>query len=504
MNPGNGAHTARQIACPAVTPQAAIACGNPGTAAAAAAILRGGGNAVDAAVGAGFAAAIAEPGLTSLGGGGFLLLRQPDGEQHLLDFFVNAPGRGLARAQLAPHFTPVTIAFSGTEQIFHAGYGSVAVPGALDGYLLAHRRFGRLPLADVLEPARAMAEDGTPLARVQGTVLQLLFDILTLTQEARDVFAPSGTLPAVGDLLRNEHFGQFLRQLGTTDTTGWRDAPGSEQLVASMTSHRGLVTSADLSSYEVVERTPLTMSFGGVRLTTNPAPSFGGSIISDALHTLMNDGFPQHPTTRSVQMVRALRDATERAKDSRRAQSAKGTTHLSVVDGDGAFVSMTTSNGSCSGVMAQGTGVQLNNVMGEADLHPDGFHATEPGTRIGSMMAPMLLDLPDGSVVALGSGGSERIRSALLQVIMNLAMDGNGLAGAIVAPRIHFDGVAIQVEPGLPAHTLAALAGELPVNSWSTPDLYFGGVHAVRRSADGVLTAMGDPRRDGVGLVVEL
>jgi len=203
-------------------------------------------------------------------------------------------------------------------------------------------------------------------------------------------------------------------------------------------------------------------------------------------------------------MVAALAHATGRAKEDRRAKSAKGTTHVSVVDGDGAFVSMTTSNGSCSGVMAEHTGVQLNNVMGEADLHPEGFHATAPGTRVGSMMAPMLLDLPDGRVVALGSGGSERIKSALLSVVLALTDGRTPLAEAVAAPRIHHDGTAIQVEPGLRAHTQAALAAEGPLNRWKAQDLYFGGVHAVARATDGRLEAVGDTRRDGVGLIVQL
>jgi gamma-glutamyltranspeptidase/glutathione hydrolase len=459
---------------------------------------------VDAAVAAGFAAALAEPGLTSLGGGGFLLLRQSTGEEHLLDFFVNAPGKGLPAADLVPHFTPITIVFSGTEQIFHAGYGSVAVPGVLDGYLSAQRRFGRLPLAEVLNPARTIAKNGVPLAPAQAKVVHLLHDILTLTDGARSVFAPEGRLPNVGDVLRNTAYAEFLDELSDSGATGWRDAPHTDELMSAMAINEGLLTPEDLASYAVVERTPLALTYRGVGVTTNPAPSFGGSIIGAALASLNEDDFAGDPSTGALHMVRAMRKATDQAKEDRRRGSSKGTTHISVVDGDGAFVSMTTSNGSCSGVMADGTGVQLNNVMGESDLHPDGFHATSPGTRIGSMMAPMLLDLPDGSVVALGSGGSERIRSALLQSVIRLSAGEVDLSRVIGAPRIHHDGTEIQVEPGLPTHTLGALAGEARVNVWSQPDLYFGGVHAVRRSPNGAVAACGDPRRDGVGLIVDL
>jgi gamma-glutamyltranspeptidase/glutathione hydrolase len=228
--------------------------------------------------------------------------------------------------------------------------------------------------------------------------------------------------------------------------------------------------------------------------------------VAAALEQL--DALPPGPG--AFQRVQALKQATTAAKLSRAPRSAKGTTHISVVDGAGMIVSMTTSNGSCSGVMAGTSGVQLNNMMGESDLHPDGFHAIQPGVRIGSMMAPMLLDLPDGTVVSLGSGGSERIRTALTQVVSSLVDQtsrGTGevrLAEAIEAPRVHLDAGVLQVEPGLSDAELESLATTGPVNEWSRPDLYFGGVHAVSWRPDGTVTAAGDPRRDGVGLVVPL
>jgi gamma-glutamyltranspeptidase/glutathione hydrolase len=147
--------------------------------------------------------------------------------------------------------------------------------------------------------------------------------------------------------------------------------------------------------------------------------------------------------------------------------------------------------------------VQLNNMMGEADLHPDGFHAAEPGTRVASMMAPSIVDLPDGSVVAIGSGGSERIRSALLQAVTRL-VGGQGLVEAVAAPRVHFDGATIQLEPAVPDSVASELARLAPVNRWSESSLYFGGVNAVQRHPDGRLEAVGDARRDGASAVIDL
>ena len=170
--------------------------------------------------------------------------------------------------------------------------------------------------------------------------------------------------------------------------------------------------------------------------------------------------------------------------------STKGTTHVSVIDGDGMIASMTTSNGSCSGVLVPGTGVQLNNMMGESDLHPDGFHAAEPGTRVASMMAPSLLDLPDGSVVAIGSGGSERIRSALLQTVVRL-VHGDSLVEAVAGPASTSTGATSQLEPGVPEHVAVELADPRPGPPLEPTSVYFGGVNAVRRHADGRLEAAG-------------
>ncbi len=483
--------------------QAAVAAGDRQTRDAAVSVLRQGGNAVDAAIGAGFAAAVAEPGLTSLGGGGFLLARTPEGNTELLDFFVDAPGHGLPAGDLAPHFSPVTIDFSGALQVFHAGFGSVAVPGVLSGYLAAHRELGRLPLRAVVGPAAALARAGAELSTTQATVLSLLRDILSLTPDAADLFLANGRPPLRGERLHNPTYADFLETLGQREPAGWHDLPEALPLIDSMRAHDGLLTMADLEAYRVAKREPTTATYRGARLTTNPPPSFGGSIVCRALSKLDAQASDDRPS--AAELVAALEQATLEQKSQNHAAptSSKGTTHVSVIDADGFIASMTTSNGSCSGVLVPGTGVQLNNMMGEADLHPDGFHGAEPGTRVASMMAPSLLDLPDGSVTALGSGGSERIRSALLQTVTRL-VSGDALEDAVSSPRVHFDGTTSQLEPGVSDAVAAELETLGPVQRWTTSSVYFGGVNAVRRHPDGRLEATGDSRRDGAGVVIDL
>jgi gamma-glutamyltranspeptidase / glutathione hydrolase len=479
---------------------AAVAAGNADTAAAAAQVLRAGGNAVDAAVAAGFAAAVTEPGLASLGGGGFLLAAPPGEPEQLLDFFVDAPGRGRPAERLQPAFLPVTLRFAGADQVFHAGWGSVAVPGCLDGYLHAARTLGRLPLARVVAPAARLAREGAVVDAAQAQLVVLLEDILTLTPEGRAVFAPHGRLLRAGDRLRNPDLADLLDDVGRGAVTGVASLAGPLEAAADRAG--GLLTAEDCAAYTVVAREPLRAGYRGSELATNPPPSFGGGLVLTALAELASSAPQDGSPAAALRLAEALVRMSERHVVGPAA--VRGTTHVSVVDGDGGLAAMTMSNGSCSGVFAPGTGIQLNNVMGEADLHPEGFSATPPGLRIGSMMAPTLLSAADGTRTALGSGGSERIRSALLCAVTALLDRDLPLAEAVRAPRLHWDRSVLQVEPGLPDDVVAALRGARPVQQWGSCDLYFGGVHAVSRTAAGRVDAAGDDRRAGAVELVEL
>ncbi len=476
----------------------AVAAGNAHTAAAAAEVLRAGGNAVDAAVAAGFAASVAEPGLASLGGGGFLLSAPPDGPERLLDFFVDAPGRGRPAGHAPPPMQPITVSFAGADQVFSAGWSSVAVPGCLDGWVHACRTLGRLPLAQVVAPAARLAREGAVLDDAQAGLLVLLQDILLLTEDGREVFAPGGRLLRAGERLRNPLLADVLDDVGRGSVDGIASLAGALQDGADRAG--ALVGAQDAAAYAVVEREPLRTSYRDAEVLTNAPPSFGGALVLAALEEL--EAGP--PLDGSPPAVVRLAEALTRMSERHVAvpQAVRGTTHVSVLDGDGGLAAMTLSNGSCSGVFVPGTGIQLNNVMGEADLHPRGFHTTPAGTRIGSMMAPTLLRTADGTRTALGSGGSERIRSALLCTLTALVDRASTLEDAVAAPRLHWDRQVLQVEPGLGDDVLAALRPGRQVHEWAARDLYFGGVHAVSTGPDGAGRAVGDARRAGVGLVV--
>jgi gamma-glutamyltranspeptidase/glutathione hydrolase len=481
-----------------------VAAGSIGAVDAAVQALRAGGNAVDAAIAAAFAATVCEPGLASLAGGGFLMVRTAAGDEVLHDFFVDAPGVGQPIGR--PRLDTVTISFGGADQVFHAGSGSVAVPGTLDGLLHAHQRHGELPVASVIEPARRLALEGWTVDETQHTVFALLREILRLTPECEALYCPNSCVPASGDELTNPSLAQTMTDIATGDVRRFTDLGGVEAMLASVRAAGSAFTSSDLTGYRPAEREPLRAEHRGAVLSTNPAPSFGGPILAEATRLLGEHGPVADDAAGTARLIEALRGATEQEKRMRRSIPAavRGTTHVSVVDGDGGLASLTQSNGSCSGVMVPGSGIQMNNVMGEEDLHPDGLHTAVPGQRIGSMMAPSLLDLPDGRTVALGSGGSERIRSALLGVIVGLVDRGQHADGAVEAPRRHWDGSGVQAEPPVDPHVHIRLAELGPVTEWSTRHLYFGGAHVVVRYPDGSVEAHGDSRRGGASAVVDL
>jgi gamma-glutamyltranspeptidase/glutathione hydrolase len=291
------------------------------------------------------------------------------------------------------------------------------------------------------------------------------------------------------------------------------DGEAARRVARDMRAGGGLLTASDWSAYRVVEREPLRARYRGRELLANPPPSLGGSLVVLALRLLgrcdpISAGFGSQghlcallAVMQEVDRLREQRlggDAGGRDLEASAARvrvASGGTTHVSVVDAEGNAASMSTSNGEGSGYVVPGSGIMLNNMMGEDDLHPEGFHASAPGLRVASMMSPSILCRDGELELALGSGGSKRIRSALVQVIVDLLDFGMGVRDAVEAPRIHWDGACAQVEPGFEPAVLDAVARRWAVNPWPVRDVYFGGVHAVGAVGNG--EGAGDSRRAG-------
>lgn len=460
----------------------AVSTGHPLTSASACEALLKGGNAFDAALAAGFTAVVAEPCLASLGGGGFLLAHQAEGGRDVLyDFFVNAPGRGLGGCKAG--LQAVDVKFRSTSQVFHIGMGSVAVPGALKGFLKCHQDLCTMDIRDITGPAVRCLEEGVEVNEFQRYLFEMLMPILTVTEYGRKIFLGLER----GGRFYNPALKEFLAA-----PDAWLDTfygRGAGQFADRFCSHGGLVTAEDLMEYEVALREPLPCSYRGFEILGNPPPSFGGSLLVMALSMLSGMRFNSADKAGCLVILADVMAAMNRSRP-----GAGGTTHISVVDAVGNAASLTFSNGSNSGIFFGETGVMLNNMMGEDDLFPGGFFTARAGERVGSMMSPALIKKSGGIHAVLGSGGSKRIKTAMLQVIFNLLERGMDAAGAVESPRMHLDdGGVLQLEPGFAQAELEVLAGIYPLNKWDERDLFFGGVHTVM----GDLSGWGDPRRGG-------
>ncbi len=528
----------------------AIAAGHPLTAAAGAQMLELGGNAVDAAVAAVFASFISEYTLSATGGGGFALVYDAaSGKSQLLDFFSTGPGLGRSAQPSSQDidFQEITVDYGPSRQHFYVGRGAVAVPGNIAGLCSLAKQAGRLPLPVLLEPAIRLAREGCPVSEIQAFIGGLIEPILLLTPECAAIFGrPEGGLRPAGDLVRMPALGDTLEALG-------REGPGlfyhgavAQAILADQQANGGLLTADDLARYRVRRYRPLASSFHQYDVLTNPPPSRGGLLITFTLRLL--DAFPLEtlafgstghlellaeamrvthlarreleaqallPRQQTARLLGqptvarwqgTLRDLLARPVAERSIDAAPpampSTTQISVMDEDGLVVSLTTSGGEGAGFIVPGTGVILNNMLGEADLHPQGFHKSPAGVRIPSMMAPTMV-LHDGApLLSVGSGGANRIRSAIVQVLLNSLAFQLPLAQAVEAARIHFEEGVMQVEAGNDPAAIDALAATgYTINRWQTRHMFFGGVHAAARQPDGSFSAVGDARRGGAAVI---
>jgi gamma-glutamyltranspeptidase/glutathione hydrolase len=259
---------------------------------------------------------------------------------------------------------------------------------------------------------------------------------------------------------------------------------------------------SDLERYVVAEREPLATTFAGAAVLTTPTPSRGGEIVRAGLDRLEADGVrgASGSVDEALGLVRALAEGYATASDGA-ASGAKptGTTHVSVVDSDGAVAGLSSTLGSGSGVFRDG--FQLNNMLGELDVI--GNEAREPGTRLPSMMTPTIALVDDTPRLVVGSAGSVRLAGAIMQVTASVVGRGLGVAEAIDRPRLHVDGQVVHVEGGWDERVASALTeAGWDVVPWAARNLFFGGTSAVELLGGQRSGAAGDPRRGGSGAVV--
>jgi gamma-glutamyltranspeptidase/glutathione hydrolase len=518
----------------------AVAAGHKRTAEAGARVLEEGGNAVDACVAASFAAWVAESPLTGPGAGGFALVLPADGRAaRLADFFVATPGLGRPVPSNA-EMHAVDVGFGGdseTTQVFRIGEASCAVPGATAGLEAVHGRYGRLPWKELLQPAIELARAGVEVTREQAHLHAILDLILRHSDEGRRIYSrDDGTRMVPGDTLGLTDLGGTLEQIADEGAAAIYRGQLAEAIVRTVEHGGGGITTQDLADYRVAWRQPVRARFRNYEVVSNPPPSSGGILIAYGLALLerVSRGGPG-----SAEAIASLADVMReqtRVRDERftialhrgglarrllsdegialgvaRIQASlpgvlepapAGTTHVSVVDAAGNAASLSSSTGSGSGVIVPGTGIHLNNMLGEYDLVAGG--PVTPGKRLTSMMAPTVVVGDEGPRLVVGSAGSVRLRGAIMQVVANVIEHGLGVAEAIDFPRVHVDEPHVHCEGGFDEAELARVeAAGYDVIRWRRRNLFFGGTNAVEVLPGGTLAAAGDARRGGAGVVVE-
>jgi gamma-glutamyltranspeptidase / glutathione hydrolase len=510
-------------------------------------VLAAGGNAVDAAIATGFALAVTHPTAGNIGGGGFMVIRFPDGRSTAIDFREKAP--------LAAH-PEMWLDANGeySSEVHHDSHLAVGVPGTVAGFDKAHRLFGGAEWADLVEPSVELARDGFVLSEaLAGSIGR--FAARVEYEASRAAFSRNGAAYAAGETFRQPDLARTLARIRDGRSDGFYRGETARLLVQEMERGGGIITAEDLELYQARERTPITGTYRGYDVVSMPPPSSGGVAVVTMLNILeaydlaaMGHNSPDYIHHLAEAMRRAYRDRAEHLADAdfadvplRRLTSKEHaarlrrdiqpdrasvshpadvdtghespeTTHYSVVDADGLAVSVTYTleAGYGSGIVVPGAGFLLNNEMGDFNAGPgittaSGLIGTEPNLarpqqRMLSSMTPTIV-ARDGELIAvIGSPGGRTIINTTLQLVLNLADFGMGIEEAVAAPRIHHQWLPdrIRIEgDGVPEATVRALEA-------MGHTVQMGGTQGSANSigvdpATGALVGAPDPRSEDAG-----
>ncbi len=471
-------------------------------------IARAGGNAVDAAIAAVLVTMVNEVGLVSLSSGGFVTVQPGDGSAPVtIDGWMDMPGRD-------------TTEFGGGTWDVDTGYGggvTITVgPGSVAALGQAHARWGSLPWTELVRPAIDVARSGFRLSAASRYYLEYVHEsIFGWDAASRAIVHDTDGEITTGAVVVPD-LAATLEVIAAEGPRAMHEGDLARAISADVLARGGLLGVADLAAYRPVVRASLASRLGDWTFGTNPPPAVGGVCVAAMLALL--DGHPRSPLTdlrwsradvdhvvRVQRAVLAARlDRLEGAADlaaeaatllaqvdagGLAALESGSTAHVSTTDAAGLACAVTVSSGYSSGMIAAGTGIWLNNCLGEQELNPRGLHGLAPGTRLLSNMAPTVGRRDDGTTLAIGSPGADRITTAIVQAVAGFVNGGLGLQAAVNHPRVH-------------VHRAGRPTEEVKVET--EPSMYFGGVAATLRRPDGHLVAAADPRRDGAVRLVRL
>lgn len=482
-------------------PDVALAAPNEAAADAGEQVARAGGNAIDAALAAAMVTMVNEVGLVSLSSGGFVTVQPPDGSApQTVDGWMDMPGRG---RPLGGGTWDVDTEYGGGVTIT-IGPGSVAAHGSVAAFEEAHRRWGSIPWRRIVEPAIDVARQGFRLSSASRFYLDYVHDnIFGWDEESRAaVHAADGSIQT--GLIVLPDLAASLEFIAADGAAALHTGEIARLISDDVIRRGGILGAADLADYRPVVRPSLLSTVGDWTFGTNPPPSVGGVCVAAMLRLL--DGRPHgawspDDVAHLVRVQRAVlghrlnvldvtddlvRDAGAFLalvdRDHLAVLESGSTAHVSATDGDGGACSVTMSSGYSAGMIARGTGIWLNNCLGEQELNARGLHGLEPGTRLLSNMAPTVGRHVDGAALAIGSPGADRITTAIVQVLGGLVNGHMGLQEAIDHRRVHVH------RAGGPDEV---------VRTETDLTMYYGGVAAALHRGDGRMVAAADPRRDG-------
>ena len=525
-------------------PSAMVVSGNPIASAVGRDILRAGGNAVDAATAVGFALAVVHPEAGNIGGGGFSLIRLADGSVHALDYREAAPLRATREMY-------IDLSGNVTDQSV-TGHLGAGTPGAVAGLAEQHRRFGRLPWSQVVEPAVRLARDGFLVDRYRMLSIDDDRFRLSLFPASRRQFLPDGRPPLEGTTWAQPDLARTLEAIRDRGRDGFYRGRTADLIVAEMDRGSGLISHEDLGRYEAKWREPVAIRYrghtvysmapassGGVTLALilnqmegfGPLPPFGSAELMhleaeamrraffDRNHYLGDPDVVPMPIARLVSKAYAdsLRRtiALDRATPSASVHPGLGdgmhTTHYSVVDAEGNAVSTTTTlnNSYGSAVTVEGAGFLLNDEMDDFTSKPGApnmyglvqgeANAIAPGKRMLSAMTPSLVLDPDGRLLlVVGTPGGPTIITQVYHVISNVIDHRMPLGDAVAAPRTHHQGLPDSLRVERDGFHPAALAGLVNLGHRITYRSRWGDVEAIIRTPAG-WQGVSDPRLGGGG-----
>jgi len=486
----------------------AIATGHDATADTALEILKSGGNAFDAAIAAMMTAFVAEPGMASAGGGAFANVRKADDTCLIYDFFSQTPK--YKRPVQEIDFFPIEVDFGTTIEVFYVGKGATAVPGMIAGLFALHKQLGTVPLNRLAEIPIQYAKEGVLINQFQYYDYKLLENIFRIDPKARPIFFKDGILKNVGETIKMPGLADFLEFMAKEGAAAFYKGEISAKIIKDYREGGGYLTQKDFDDYKVIIRQPLEFEYRGKTVFTNPFPSIGGKLIAHTMHFLEEEPISGEvlgndylrKIYKALQKTDALGKSPHELKSSFNSilnnnKKHGSTSHFSIVDKWGNAISLTMTIGEGCGYFVENTDIQMNNMLGEAALLPNGFHSWDPDIRLSSMMAPtIVLDQNQRTEIVTGSAGASRIASAIAQLLHYLVDYNLSVEEAVNFPRAHLEHGIFNVESGF-KHNLKSKDFQEKFKEWDSKSLFFGGAHTIL-NRKGALYASGDDRRDGV------